>query len=186
MVCCKACVPAIHVCLQCKWAHPACIACQHWSAVALLPAHKTCARASRTSRHKRACARARVRVEMCPPSREARLAGCVLPWPVRCDRVRSLGTKAVCRTNSAHVDRQGWASGGRERGKLTVRRGWTWASRRARAWEMGRAMRREDMLSKCYLGVRNVNWLLAGLGKEVAGAEHAGSEGSCGGLCAGV
>ena len=28
------------------------------------------------------------------------------------------------------------------------------------------------MLSKCYLGVRNVNWLLAGLGKEVAGAEH--------------
>ena len=47
-------------------------------------------------------------------------------------------------------------------------------------------MRREDMLSKCYLGVRNVNWLLAGLGKEVAGAEHAGSEGSCGGLCAGV
>ena len=47
-------------------------------------------------------------------------------------------------------------------------------------------MQREDMLSKCCLGVRNVNWLLAGLGKEVAGAELAGPEGSCGGRCAGV
>ena len=45
---------------------------------------------------------------------------------------------------------------------------------------------REEMLGKCCLGVRNVSWLLAGLGKEVASAEHAGPEGSGGGLCVGV
>jgi hypothetical protein len=40
----------------------------------------------------------------------------------------------------------------------------------------------EDMLGKCCLGVRNVSWLLAGLGKEVVGVGHAGPEGVCGGL----
>ena len=181
---------AMHVCLQYMCAamqmcpHSLQSMCQHWSAVALLP---TCGMRVRPGRRGTGePAPVRLRLEMCPLPREAWLAGCVLPWPVRCNRVRSLGTNADCRTNSAQVDRQVWASGGRGRGRFTVRRGWTWASRRARAWEMGRAMRREDMLGKCCLGVRNVSWLLAGLGKEVASAEHAGPEGSGGGLCAGV
>ena len=96
---------------------------------------------------------------------------------VLCGRAR-MSTGADCRTSSAPFDRQGWASGERGRGRSTVWRGGTWGSRQARAWEMGRAMRREDMLGKCCLGVRNVSWLLAGLGKEVASAEHAGPEGS--------
>ena len=36
----------------------------------------------------------------------------------------------------------------------------------------------EDMLGKCCLGVRNVSWLLDGLGEEVAGAEHVGPGGA--------
>ena len=105
------------------------------------------------------------------------IVGRVQLWAAYCGRAR-MSTGADCRTSSAQVDRQGWASGERGRGRSTVWRGGTWASRQARAWEMGRAMRREDMLGKCCLGVRNVSWLLAGLGKEVASAERAGPEGS--------
>ena len=176
------CMCACNTCvLQCRCAHTACRACVSTGLLLLCCQHVGCA-----------CVQDVAAQESLRPCACAwRCARCLVKrgWPgayVRCNRDRSLGTNADCRTNSAQVDRQVWASGGRGRGRFTVRRGWTWASRRARAWEMGRAMRREDMLGKCCLGVRNVSWLLAGLGKEVASAEHAGPEGSGGGLCVGV
>ena len=173
-MCCIACVPALHVC--CKLQYVLSTGHQHGFAehcsqpcnlyagilgvTAYVPAPIGDARedaaADLLSMAGRTCA----------------AMACVL-----CGRAR-MSTGADCRTSSAPFDRQGWASGERGRGRSTVWRGGTWGSRQARAWEMGRAMRREDMLGKCCLGVRNVSWLLAGLGKEVASAEHAGPEGS--------
>ena len=42
---------------------------------------------------------------------------------LRCVRARRMSKGAACRASSAQVDRQGWASGRRGRGRPTVRRG---------------------------------------------------------------
>ena len=110
--------------------------------------------------------RCALRVNVWPPSHRAQLTGYILSWPAHCDRTRSMRTDADCRTGSAQVDRQGWASVRRGRGRPTFRRGGTWPGRRAHAQGRARAMPWEGMLGKCWNGCAMCWLFVQGWGRE--------------------
>jgi hypothetical protein len=146
-VCCNACVPAMHVCCNSSVLSHILHRASAMLGCALLPAQccVCCQPGCRGTGEPAPGGSAREGAAADSLSMAGRTCGL---W-LRHARARSMSTGAVCRTSSAHSDRQGWASGGAGRGRPTVRGGGTWTGRRARAQERGHAVPGEGMLGKC-------------------------------------